>query len=867
LRENGRDSHALSGIARVSTLPTSAALPLPDVDELPRRPVEPAWREFAKAPLVPVALAVTAGLIADRYIGVPFDLGLGLAAAGVLGWFVARKRRPERAVVCLWVSFAGLAAAYHHAHRHLFDANDIGEFTRPAPALVRVRGVLDEDPIARFAPKADPLEPANRPDRDAAVLRVTGVAARDGAWIAASGRARLMVDRETAHANRPALAGLRAGDGIEFVAMLSRPGSPRNPGERDYANYLLDQRIRAELHVSDTSAGITRLDRGDATASGVLALLRRRAAASLADNLPPRETATAAALLLGDGSAMERTEWEAYIRTGVVHALAISGQHLAVLAWFLWFAQRGFTRRSRAAWVVLLVVVGYTVLTGLRPSGVRAAAMATAFCGALILRRPMFAANSFALGWLAVIAHNPTDIFTLGCRLSFLSVFILVWGLSRWARPEPPTPLEYLIDESRPWWVKRLRWLGRYAAISYLITLVVAVVNAPLLIAEQNLISPVGLLIGPPVVLLTSLALLAGFALMLLAPLGPIVWPFALVTRWALMGCEAIVRFADAWPGGSVYVSGVPTWWLVGFYLSVAGLILLAPSWRMRCALGLVVWVFVGVVLPAHRSTDELRVTVLAVGKGGCVVLETPDGRCLIYDAGAASGPGAVRRVIAPYLWQRGIRRVDELFISHADTDHFNGIDALADRFPIGQVTLTPSFAEKPTREVAAALLALKRHRIPSRLAVAGDRFTAGDVEIDVLHPPPTGPPGTENERSLVLLVHHAGHSILLTGDLEKAGTGYLLAQPPNRVDVLMAPHHGSRAALPRQLVRWCEPRIVVVSRGRALGNTIRATDTGPDLPIWDTDALGAITIRSHATGLIAEAYRTGERRVLARGR
>jgi competence protein ComEC len=849
----------------VSTLPATAALP--DLDELPHRPAEPAWREFARAPLVPVALAATAGLIADRYAGVSFDAGMLLAAAGLIGWFVLRNRRARFAVALLWASFSGVAAAYHHAHRHFFDANDIGEFARPEPALVRVRGVLTDDPVTRFAPRADPLEPATHPDHDAAELRVTQLAAPDGTWIPATGRARLTVDHVTATDGQPALAGLRAGDGVEFVGMLTRPGPPRNPGERDYASYLLDRRIRAELRVSDTAAGLARLDRGDATASGVLARLRRNAAQALADNLPPRERATAVALLLGDGSAMERTEWDAYVRTGVVHALAISGQHLAVLAAFLWYALRGFTRRSRSAWAVLFVVVGYAVLTGLRPSIVRSAATVAAFCGALVLRRPTFPANSFALGWLAVIALNPTDIFTLGCRLSFLSVFILIWGVGRWAQPEPPTPLERLIDESRPEWLKWLRWLVRRVLMCYLVTVVIALVNAPLLMAEQNLLSPVGLVIGPPAVALTSLALLAGFLLMLLAPLGPVVWPFAVITRWSLVGCEAIVRFADAWPGGSVYVSGVPTWWLVGFYLGVAGFILLAPAWRIRCAVALAAWVLVGVALPARSSSDELRVAFLAVGKGGCVVIETPDGRCLIYDAGAAAGPGAVRRVIAPYLWHRGIRRVDELFVSHADTDHFNGVGALAERFPVGQVTLTPSFAEKPTREVAAALLALKRHRVPARLAAAGDRFTAGDVAIDVLHPPPTGPPGTENERSLVLLVRHAGHSILLTGDLEKAGTGYLLAQPPRKVDVLMAPHHGSRAALPRQLVRWCEPRLVVVSRGRALGNTIRAADAGPDLPVWDTDAFGAIVLRSHATGLVAEAYRTGERRVLAGGR
>src|SRR5262249_6284224 len=149
---------------------------------------------------------------------------------------------------------------------------------------------------------------------------------------------------------------------------------------------------------------------------------------------------------------------------------------------------------------------------------------------------------------------------------------------------------------------------------------------------------------------------------------------------------------------------------------------------------------------------------------------ETPDGRTLLYDAGAMGDPEVTRRVIAPYLWHRGIRRVDEVFLSHADLDHFNGIPALLERFAVGQVTCTPTFAEKSSPGVPVTLEAIRRRRVPIRIVSAGERLSAGDVSITVLHPPPVGPEGNENARSLVLLVRYEGRSILLTGDLEGAG-------------------------------------------------------------------------------------------------
>ena len=817
---------------------------------------------------MPVALATTAGLCADRYLGWALEVGLLTAAAGVAGW--AAYRRTRAGVVGVWLMAAGLAAAYHHTHRHSFPADDVARLADPAgPRLVRLRGVLTDDPTARFAPKADPLEPVGRPDADAAPVAVTAAGLSGGGWGPAAGTVRVVVDRDAAEDGAPPaapLAGLRAGDAVELTGLMTVPGPPKNPGERDYRAYLADRRVRADVRVRDAGA-VVRLDPDGWTLDAAVARTRRAAADALAGALPPAAVGPAAALLLGDTAAMDRAEWDGYVRTGVVHALAVSGQHLAVLAGFLWVGLRlAGVRRVHGAGLVLAVVCGYAVVTGLRPSGLRAAVAVAAACGGILFRRPTQPANSFALAWLAVVAANPADPFTLGCQFSFLSVFVLVWGVGPRLTPRPRTPLEQLVDESWSPAYHAGRAVVRAVAGAYAITFALGVVNAPLQLADQNLVSPVGLVIGPAVVLLTSVALVAGLILLLLSPAGPPAAAAGYPVQWSLAGCAELVRWADAVPGGAVYLPGVAGWWLAGFYAGVAVLVLGPPGWVRPALAALLAWVVGGLLAPGPaRPADELRVTILAVGKGGCVVMETPDGRCLVYDAGTTAGPSAVRRVVAPYLWSRGVGRIDELFLSHADYDHFNGVGELMRRFPVGRVTLTPSFADKPTREVEGALAAIARHRVPSRLASAGTTLVAGDVTLEVLHPPPAGPPGTENERSLTLLVAHAGHTILLPGDLERAGTQALLARPPRPATVLMAPHHGSRAALPAALAAWCDPKLVVASRGPPLGNSVTPADFAGRVPVWDTHAMGAVTLRSHTTGLVAEAFVTGERRVIAR--
>jgi competence protein ComEC len=191
----------------------------------------------------------------------------------------------------------------------------------------------------------------------------------------------------------------------------------------------------------------------------------------------------------------------------------------------------------------------------------------------------------------------------------------------------------------------------------------------------------------------------------------------------------------------------------------------------------------------------------------------------------------------------------------------------LAERFSIGQVSCTPTFQDKPTAEVRATLQALRKHGIDVRIVRAGDRLSAGELQLDVLHPPAAGPEGNENARSLVLLVRHAGHSILLTGDLEGPGLQRVLALPAPHVDVLMSPHHGSRVANTPELAAWARPRMVVSCEGPPRGRTRPAEPySTAGAQFFGTWPHGAITLRSHSSGLILETFHDHQRFIVRRG-
>jgi competence protein ComEC len=822
---------------------------------------------------VPLALAVTLGLMLDRSGEVLAATGWIVAVLAIVVWAIAQHRAAESAVVWLWIAAAGVAMIYHHTHRHSFPTDDIGTFATESMQPAKVRGSLIDEPSHYQLPKYDPLVTEPKVGTTTTLLAVRAIDTVEG-WKTASGRLRVTVEGR--------LDDLHGGDLVEMSGRLWQPSAPSNPGERDYRAFLVDDRITAELRVKKSADSVTRLEEGWRTSLfGSLGVLRGWGTRALQDSLPTEEAGLAAALLLGDNDALDRTEWDVYVRTGTIHVLAISGQHLVILAGFVWLLFRLFDVRARyGAWVVMTVMLVYTLLTGARPSAVRAAVMVCIICLGIILRRRTNPANAFALAWLVVISANPTDPFTIGCQLSFLSVFVLIWGVSRWLAPQPLTPAEQLIAESRSFLENTSRSLLRMLWMAVAVSFILGALNAPLVLAWQNLVSPLGVILGPPLVLLTSIALLAGFALLLLSSLGDwLGWLPARLTEWSLVGCERLAHLAEQIPGGWVYAAAPSPVWLVGFYAGVAGMVLLPSPWPRRCLAGLVVWLLFGLIVSYRPHTsDEARFTFLAVGHGGCVVIETPDGRVILYDAGTTSGPDAIRRVVAPFLWQRGVSRIDEVFLSHADLDHFNGLPDLMKRFPIGRITMTPTFADKDTPGVEATLAAIDRHGISRRIAVSGERFEAGTVSFEVLHPPAEGPVGNENTRSMVLLARYGGHSILLTGDLEGEGQQMVRSRAIHPVDVMLAPHHGAKIAnapqrspsgdpLPGFMAAWAKPKLVVSCQRPGPTDHLVASYGAVGALVWDTPTAGAVTVRCHSTGVIAEAFRSGELKVVGRGK
>jgi competence protein ComEC len=807
-----------------------------------------------QAPLLPVALAWTVGIVLDRFATFTWQVVLGWFLITLFLWLGSRgNRNLVGPLVFLGSIVVAAGAVQHQLAANRIAPDDVSLLLEEEAKPARVRGEVFSEPVL-VRGSNDPLR--SLPTKDST------------RFVLAPSECKLGIDwvkvRGLIHVTAPKRAeSLHVGDVVEVAGHLALPAGPGNPSDLDFAGMLRDQGMRAILSAPQGSSGVIVLEKGwPRSFFGWLGKVRAWGIDVLHKTLPPEQVGVAGALLLGDNSGMNSEDWEKYLRTGTLHVLAISGQHLLVLAIFLeWVFRIGQMRRRTRVLAITLLLFGYAFLTGGRPPVMRAAWAMAALCGSVLFQRPVLPGNTFALAWLGVALVHPTDIFNPGCQMSFLAVFVLIWGVGSWT-PSEPDPLEKVLAEARPFWLTVLRgWVG-WLAWLFFVNLVVWAAMVPLVAMKYHLISPAAALVGLPVVICSSAALVTGFLTLVFAAFF---WPLAVLFGWFTQGslhlCEWLVDMGTQVPGGYFYVPDLPSWWVGIFYLGLV-LALTLPWFRSRPLLSglaglgwflLACWIWWG-----PRFSDEFRCTFLAVGHGGCTVVETPGGQVLVYDVGALTGPEVTRRQVAPFLWQRGRDRVDEVLISHADLDHFNGLPALLDRFEVGQITTTPSFADRSSPAVRRTLEAMEKKGTKVRQVKVGETWEVGGVSLEVLHPPLQGPEGPENARSLVLQVIQGKHVLLLTGDLQTPGLEQVLALPQRRVDVLMAPHHGSKTSNTSALAEWAQPRVVVSCQRQPLGGI---QDAGPyerrGIPYLGTWPHGAVTIRGQKGKWWVETFKT----------
>jgi competence protein ComEC len=847
---------------------------------------EPASAPSARYhPLVIVLTAAAAGIVVDRYRPLTLTAWCVIAASALGFWSVADRRRKQVVgSAVLFIAIAALAAGWHHDRWNLFGANDIGLFAKSRQEPVYIEAVALETPQASLRLEPNPLRLARLDGEVRFNVEVTAI--RNGSqWQAASGHAAFTVEGPVPH--------LMVGDCFRAFAHLLPPDHALNPGEADRAELDRGRRVTAHFRVTYPEA-ITVVASGRGFDPGAwLESLRLRGREVFARYLQPQQADLAAAVLLGLREQVDPVEMADFQLTGTIHLLVIAGLHLSIIAGLVGFIFSRILPRRFALPATAIFVIIYMLLVDAHPPIVRATVLVVATCFAVAMGRYRTGFNVLALAGLIVLTLNPTDLFNVGPQLSFLCVAGLMalrpwwiatarevdaadagmaaiprWrtALSRWLPtwllPEPqPRAIAKLLEQERPWTMRGLWYAARFVRHLTLVSGAIWLVTMPMVMARFHIFNPVSILLNTLVWLPMAVALGSGLALLLCSILpGPLAAVCAAICNGSLALVERLVHAGAAIPYGHAWVPGPADWWLIGFY-SALGLFAafprLRPPIRWRWAF-LGAWTAAGFIVSWYTADHHgLRCTFLSVGHGEAVVLELPDGRTVLYDAGRLAAPTSCCRSISGYLWSRGLTHIDAVVLSHADTDHYNALPELLERFSVGAVYVSPVMFDVPNEAIRYLSKSIERAHVPIRVIASGDRLSGGPgCWLEVLHPPPHGLPSTSNANSVVISVEYAGRRLLLPADLQSPGLDDVLAEEPLHCEVLLVPHHGSKSSKPEQLAAWSTPTWAVFSADHRYDTTSVEAIYARRGHVLHTADSGAVTVFIDDAGMRVETFR-----------
>jgi competence protein ComEC len=595
-------------------------------------------------------------------------------------------------------------------------------------------------------------------------------------------------------------------------------------------------------------------------------------------NLSFQNQAILKALILGERQSITREIREAFSMSGLSHVLAVSGLHIAVVAWLCYtFLKKLLSLssllilrtdiRKLSALMTCLPVIGYTGLTGFQISAVRAMIMGLAYLLSLVLGRERDVWSTLAIAALIVLGLDPHALFSVSAQLSFFAVVGILWLspiISRW--------LCLTVDEQ----VIHSRALNLF--YSYVAGLIAVTLSATLFLLPITtfyfhqvplMTLPLNLALVPVLgVFSLSLGILASLTL----PMSFAAARFILNgLAWVLDRVMEILYFWTRFDWAMLWGITPSGFEICLFYGLLLSLFLMKRwRWAKWGLAGLLCLAGMDVAYWFQRThhNNHLRVTYLDVGQGSAALVEFPGRERMLIDGGGSPGDDfdVGEMVVAPFLSHSKIRRIDYLVLTHPETDHMEGLRFIASYFGPKEFWYNGDKAETPSFRELMKVIERRGIQAFTPDDLRDGRQIAG-VKISALHPLSVERGGSmsklkPNDRSLVLKISSGEKSFLFPGDLESSGEAILVRHAGKRLksDVLLIPHHGSKSSSTLPFLQTVAPGVCIISSRESSRSGLPHFDTLMRLQeigcrILRIDEVGAVQITVGSEGLQVKSF------------
>ena len=638
-------------------------------------------------------------------------------------------------------------------------------------------------------------------------------------------------------------AEIQPGNKIYLTGTFQKGREQRNPGEFDYNKYLNSKGISG-LFISYDTDSISIIDsKRNVFASYLFSL--RKSIDKIIVNLHDKETSDLLrGLILADRSGIDTETKNAFVNSGVIHILAVSGLNVGyvILIFIIVFGRFSIYARS------ILTVIGliiFMLITGTTPPVVRATIMGIIIILTFLSNRSTNIFNSISIAAVIILLFSPQQIYDPGFQLSFgavLSTAIIYPFIQSWIEK---LNLKFKLVE------KILLFMG--------VSLSAQIGTIPFTLIYFSKLSVVSILANLFVIPISGIITAIAFITIFLGSFSFLLGQyFAYANNLLTFIMMESIRFAGTLEFSFLWIRNYSLYDSIVFYLLLSLLLLsINRIQNSVIKISIILCAFLIIILYSSfddeklLTDDKLNIMMIDVGQGDSFLIKFPKGKTALIDAGEANPYiDNGERVIMPLLDNLGIDKIDYGFISHLDLDHYGGFVSLIYNNRIEKVFRPlPDSGKKSLRLEKF----LKEMKIKTDI-YDKTSFAVGNTKIYFLNDPYnySYKSFSSNNKSGIIKIVYGQTSFLFVGDCEHPGEYFLATNFGTMLDsdVLKVGHHGSSTGSSDAFLNLVSPDISLVSAGiknkfNHPAESVISSLKNINSMIYRTDQLGAVLLQS----------------------
>ncbi len=616
--------------------------------------------------------------------------------------------------------------------------------------------------------------------------------------------------RITVYNSSPSISArnLLVGDKIKVSACLTSSRGFRNFNRPSLNLYLKTQKIHRRA-ISKSPLLIEKIKSGKRfSLLRAISWLRQSLQQKIEEHFPSSaaslsvQGAVLEALLLGERNRLNNSTSRALQNAGIYHLMAISGAHIAIISFFFFSILKLFRVPERLSYMLLMpFLVFFALLVEGRPSVMRATIMALAYLLGKIIWSDVNLINTISISAFFLLLLNPFSLFNVGFQLTFAATLSIILFF--------PKIIKYL--PRLPFRISEIFCLSLTAQLGII----------PIVAAVFHRVTFSAIVLNYAALPLVAVIMAGGYIFLIFSFFS--FWLSHLLAKFISLSINLLIRTSHSLDWLPFVSYRLPSPHLLTIISYFAFLLLFLISfkakrhklWLSFCFLA-VFFILIYYPFPSSFSPG-LKLTVLDVGQGESILVEFPGRKKMLIDGGGLQQEtyDIGENVVSPFLWKKGIKKIDYLVLTHAHPDHLNGLRAVARNFKINEFweALSP-LKNKTYQEFKRLLPPANRQKRMFR----GEVHKEGSTIISVLHPARQNPyvVKVDNDQSLVLRLTYGQTSFLLPGDIgTKAEKEILETGLEIQSQLLKSPHHGSKTSSSAVFLEKVKPQLVIISVGK----------------------------------------------------